>query len=647
MKIFSSRPLIWSLIISGLILALVLPRLIGTKEAKPKQRVFTVTAARYGYTPSRLIVNRGDTVVLKLTSADVTHGFSLDGYPVDLILKQKGIVYQKYKWKDDNGKVHEDWDKVKKVEFTADKAGKFVFRCTQVCGSLHPFMTGELIVRPDAPYHRVLALSIWLVASLLLLAGSGSSLMPSRAPKGIDLLSHSRILTWLVKRRSLQFALLLPMAAIFYLFILSALGGTPVGNRNIAIIFVWIFWWFLLKAVFVPLGGRFWCTVCPLPAPAEWLSRKALTAVHSLEKPLRGLRHSFLGLQLDWPKRLQNMWLQNLVFMAMISFAIMLITRPIATGMAFVLILIVTFALAFIYRRRVFCLYICPVSGFLGTYSMASMTAVRAIDPEVCRCHKEKCCLQGNESGWACPWGQYLGTMDRNTHCGCCSECFKSCPKDNVGLFLRPFASGGNLKGYDEMVNVIMMLTVAIAFSVTMLGPWGFVRNAANVSESGNIGAFLAYLVILWCAALVILPGLFLACSRLAKTLTGKKTATRPLALASASMLIPAGIFSWIAFSLPSVMVNYGYIINVLSDPLGLDWNLFGLAQKHFPPLFPDWIPVIQGGLLLLGLFFGIRRGFRAMCQHFEAPRQATVALLPATVFTWALIAILIRLYMG
>jgi hypothetical protein len=278
---------------------------------------------------------------------------------------------------------------------------------------------------------------------------------------------------------------------------------------------------------------------------------------------------------------------------------------------------------------------------------MASMTAVRAVDPEVCRKHKEKCCLQGNESGWGCPWGQYMGSMERNTHCGICTECFKSCPKDNVGLFLRPFGSGGNLKGYDEMVNVIMMLTIAIAFSITMLGPWGFIRNAANVSETGNVGAFLIYVGILWSAALVVLPGIFLLSARTANVLTGNRIATKTLALASASMLIPAGIFSWIAFSLPSVMINYGYILNVLSNPMGLDWNLFGLAQKHFPPLFPSWIPIIQGGLLLAGLFFGVRRGYRAMREHFESPRQAILAMLPATLFTWTLVAILIRLYMG
>jgi len=29
--------------------------------------------------------------------------------------------------------------------------------------------------------------------------------------------------------------------------------------------------------------------------------------------------------------------------------------------------------------------------------------------------------------------------MNRNNYCGLCTECIKSCPKDHIGLFLRPF----------------------------------------------------------------------------------------------------------------------------------------------------------------------------------------------------------------
>jgi len=69
--------------------------------------------------------------------------------------------------------------------------------------------------------------------------------------------------------------------------------------------------------------------------------------------------------------------------------------------------------------------------------------------------------------------------------------------------------------------------------------------------------------------------------------------------------LCPVGIFAWIAFSLLAIMVNYGYIISVFSDPLGLGWDLLGTADTHFKALIPDWIPVIQGIVLLAGLYQG------------------------------------------
>jgi polyferredoxin len=645
--IFSRPSILWFIFLS-LGVALAVPFFLHFQKQTSSRHVIEMTAGRYGYFPERIIVNQGDTIVLKTTSKDVTHGFSLDGYPVDLIIKQQGITFQKFYWTEDDGSIQFDWDKVTEVEFIAEHSGKFVYRCTLVCGSLHPFMTGELIVSPNTPYHLAVSLSFWLTASLLLLGATpGTGIMSRHPAKGINLLDHSKVLRWLFTRRSLQFLLLLPMAVIFYLFIISALWGSPVGNRNISIIFVWIFWWFLLKAVFVPLGGRLWCTICPLPAPGEWLTRKTLTAVRTCSPPIRGLRHKFLGLQWDWPKRFRNMWIQNLVFMAMISFGIMLITRPIATGLVFVLILVVTITLALLFRRRVFCLYICPVSGFLGTYSMASMTAVRAVDPDICRKHKDKACLQGNESGWGCPWGQYLGTMNRNSSCGCCTECFKSCPKGNVGFFLRPFGRGGELKGYDEMFNVIMMLVVALAFSITMMSPWSVIRDAANVSESRNIPAFLAYLAVLWGSALVIFPGLFLLLVQVGKRLSRSNLTTRQLALASSTMLIPIGIFSWIAFSLPSVMINYGYIIYVINDPMGLGWDLFGWAQNYYPPFLPDWIPNIQGVLLLIGLSFGIRRGYLSVNSLIPDPAGTSKALILPSMFALATINILLRLYMG
>ena len=613
---------------------------------EPHTHTISLEAKKYGYSPGKIVVNKGDTVILKPTSLDVAHGFLLDGYPIDAVLKQQGLTFLKYQWRDDDNKIQTDWDKVKEIKFKAEKAGKFTFRCTQTCGNLHPFMIGELIVRPNSQYHLMVSLSIWIVISGLLLFRVNPEIRFAGFRR-VNILEHLPGFKWLIQRRSFQFLILFPGFIIFYLFLLSSLWGSPVGNRNIAIIFVWILWWFALKAIFVPLGGRIWCMICPLPAPAEWLSRKRLAAVQYIQKPFKGLHHRFVGLQKDWPKRMQNMWLQNFIFLLMISFGMILITRPVATAGMFLLILMLTLIFALIFRRRVFCLYLCPVGGFLGNYSMASMTEIRAIDPDVCRKHKEKCCCAGAPGGWACPWKQYIGNMNRNNYCGFCMECLKSCPKNNIGIFLRPFGSDRKIEGYDEMINIMIMLVVAIAFSITMLGPWGFIKAAANFTESGRIIPYLVYLGAIWGSALVVFPGLFALTARGANRLAGKPASHRDMTLRLSYILIPVGIFAWIAFSLPSVLVNYNYIFAVLSDPFGWGWDIFGTAEFPFSPFYPEWLPVIQGILLLTGLYFGISRGFLALKTIVPNSAARGRAMLLPALFALVMVNILLKLYMG
>jgi hypothetical protein len=341
------------------------------------------------------------------------------------------------------------------------------------------------------------------------------------------------------------------------------------------------------------------------------------------------------------------MWLQNIIFLAMISFGIILITRPVATAILFLLILAATLLLAVFFRQRVFCLYLCPVGGFLGNYSMASMTEIRSVDPDVCRKHKKKDCFVGGKNGWACPWNQYVGNMNRNNYCGFCTECIKSCPKDNVGIFLRPFGSDLKLKGYDEMYNIIIMLVVAIAFSITMLGPWGFIKDAANITESRQLLPFVLYILTLWGSALVLFPGVFMLTVRGARWLSDEAVDDQMLTLRLAYTLIPVGIFAWIAFSLSSIMINYNYVLNVLSDPLGLGWDLLGTAKVPFMPFIPEWIPPIQGIILLTGLYFGLTLGCRGLKTLFSSPKtRAKVMVLP-TLFALGVVNVFLKLYLG
>jgi polyferredoxin/plastocyanin len=640
-----SRKKAWILIILTLIAAVAVSLSFQLFPTPSRTHTLALEAKKYGYSPARIVVNKGDRIVLKPASLDATHGFLLDGYPIEFIMR-KGATFLKYTWKDEDGKSQADWDRVAEVEFVADRAGKFTFRCTQTCGNLHPFMTGELIVKPNTPYTLFVSLSIWLVLSLLIYFRTDSGTCFSGF-KRINLLEKLPGLKKIVKLRRFQFLIILPNFIVFYLFIVSSLWGSPVGNRNIAIIFVWILWWFVLKAIIVPLGGRIWCMVCPLPAPAEWLSRRSFTAVHYISKPFKTLHHRFTGLQKDWPKLMDNIWLQNILFLALISFGIVLITRPVATALLFLVILVTSLLLALIYRRRVFCQYLCPVGGFLGTYSMASMSELRAVDPDTCRKHRQKACYAGGPGGWACPWKQYIGTMKRNNYCGLCTECIKSCPKDNVGLFIRPFGSDRKIKSYDEMFNAIIMLVVAVVFSITMSGPWGLIKDAANVTESRQIVPFLIYVASVWILALGLFPAIFIFIARTAKRLARSQESNRTVVLRLAYILVPIGIFAWIAFSLPMLMVNYGYILNVLSDPLGLGWDILGTADFPFQPFYPQVIPIIQGIILLSGLYLGLSRGYLSLKDIMNGPDARARAMIVPSLFALLVINVFLKLYMG
>lgn len=278
---------------------------------------------------------------------------------------------------------------------------------------------------------------------------------------------------------------------------------------------------------------------------------------------------------------------------------------------------------------------------------MFSMTEIRAVDPDVCRKHRSKECLVGGTGGWACPWNQYVGNLHRNNYCGMCTECIKSCPKDNVGFFIRPFGSDRRLKGYDELFNVVTMLVVAIAFTITMLGPWGFIKDAANITEKGQIVPFIIFLSAIWGSALLLFPAVFQLCAWISYRLSGYSGKFKDLSLHLATILIPVGIFAWIAFSLPAITVNYGHIISVLSDPLGLGWDLFNTSDVHFNPLIPEWIPVIQGSLILVGLYLGLRSGIAALLDLLDDARAVLQAMLAPAVLTLLICNIFLKLFTG
>jgi len=127
-------------------LALIVLLLPVPASAGPVTHEITMFADQFAFDPPVLRVNRGDRVLLTLHAADVVHGFYLDGYGIEARV-EPGISHH--------------------VEFVADRAGKYRYRCSVSCGTLHPFMIGELVVSPNLTYVRAVGLTLVVLGATL------------------------------------------------------------------------------------------------------------------------------------------------------------------------------------------------------------------------------------------------------------------------------------------------------------------------------------------------------------------------------------------------------------------------------------------------------------------------------------------------
>lgn len=140
------RKIITGMMIFALIMAgLIAGPLVADAVTKPAERHIFIEARKFAYTPGKIVVNKGDIVTIDILSYDVTHGFHLDGYGINLKVRAAGDSAT--------------------VTFVADKAGKFWFRCSETCGVFHPFMIGEFVVEPNRTFPSSVGLAIGVAAA--------------------------------------------------------------------------------------------------------------------------------------------------------------------------------------------------------------------------------------------------------------------------------------------------------------------------------------------------------------------------------------------------------------------------------------------------------------------------------------------------
>ncbi|MDP1775488.1 MAG: hypothetical protein Q8K94_02605, partial [Moraxellaceae bacterium] len=135
--------------------------------------------------------------------------------------------------------------------------------------------------------------------------------------------------------------------------------------------------------------------------------------------------------------------------------------------------------------------------------------------------------------------------------------------------------------------------------------------------------------------ALLLSPLLYLAiyllCLWLAKKLTHSQLSLHSLALRFANSLLPIVLVYHISHYYTLILTQGSQLLRLLSDPLGLGWDLLNQGQRMPSPTIPD-IGLVwhtQVGLILVGHIVSVYIAHEEAVRTFGNQRHAMLSQLP------------------
>ena len=631
------RKLIHAIIVLGCVGLAVLLEWVTTPP--PATKRIHIEAFRYGTEPAIIRANRGDDLIVTFSTRDTGHSFFLQDYGIDSkITPASETVEVRDPFSPEKPPSYES-----QMQFRAGLTGFWGnlvsssrFRCHVYCGPMHGFEQGDIIVRPN----WLLSGSLGLLLAMVLMGyfnikWEKEGLQVVEKPPA-DLNKRFGALNRLLKWRPLQFTCTLPLLAGLVIIILAGFFGTKVGGRNLAVMLTWIIWISMLALFLVPLGGRIWCLICPLPVMGEYLQRGATTEVRAGKRGR--FRNRFFGWAIPWPKALSGPWVRLGAFLVIGALSASLAAQPKWTAMMLMAMVSAAVVMSLVWELRAFCKYVCPVAAFISAYSALAPLMVRKRNAEVCKNCREKSCLKGNAQGWACPYGLLLPQVDRNADCGMCAECFKSCTSDNVSIAWRKGPWTETFRSYGEAWQAIVLLVLAINYSVTIHSPWSFMRDMVNLVDKASIFQFGLFFVVLCAVSLGLLPLIFwLMCGlglRLSKSSTGEETGIFNATVGSVlkktlAAILPFGLALWAVFFVETIMANMTFVLLSLSDPFGWGWDLFGTAGMPWIQIWPSSVKWIQCALILVGVRLSLKKGYGLWHNEVDRKNNALKGFAP------------------
>jgi len=110
-----------------LFLLLAAAAVISAQDRKP-DRVISLVAERFTFSPSKITVKQGELVEFVLSSDDTDHGFRIPDANIEVAIPQQG-----------KGEA--------RVRVVLNRKGTYTFECSRPCGAGHNLMRGTIVVK--------------------------------------------------------------------------------------------------------------------------------------------------------------------------------------------------------------------------------------------------------------------------------------------------------------------------------------------------------------------------------------------------------------------------------------------------------------------------------------------------------------------
>ncbi len=254
---------------------------------------------------------------------------------------------------------------------------------------------------------------------------------------------------------------------------------------------------------------------------------------------------------------------------------------PRATAILLLSITIPAIMLALIYRRRVWCRYLCPLGKLVGFLSRCSILELRA-NHNICNndCMENSCYVgKANQAG--CPVFEAPFVLHNNQDCILCGNCVKNCANQVPVLNLR--VPGQELWTFRKP-------DLTMAFLVSIIMGAQFFRGIEKTGYLHKYAAAQNQPWIFYSVLIVVSTSLaFLFIKMAGKMVFGsEKTSSRLKSNLVAYAIVPMVVIFELSFHFERMISRGGQVFPALGRQLGVDWNFLMVSMG---PLVDQILP--------------------------------------------------------